>query len=519
MSVGTFVRDATGVVKDLSAFDIFAWAVVFFPWLTSWAGIFWVTPDSYLNVNYYASLAVWAVIAIVIVLLYWQLTVAMPKTGGDYVFISRVISSPVGFAASFLFFVALLISAGTGSYWAFTEAGTQLSFTGQVLNNQWMTNLGNAMTPSVTGSLWPLMGAGLLILLVGAVIVTVGGRLMRYALYGLFAYGALAMVLVLVVFLTSSNSQFAASYGNYFSGGVSGVMNKAASNGYTPGSSLSNLSSVVPLLFVSIGPYPVMQLVGGEIRGPRRSLLYGLVVAEVFSIAVWFGLTYLLDSRIGISFIEAWTVVNNHTATVPTAFASVLYPNNILIWLLVVGLFIGNIGWSWLALTFISRLFFAWSFDRIIPAKFAAVSDRFHTPTTAIAFAAALAVVPMYLTYFTSFITAQVNAIFFYSVVWFLAALSAIILPYTRKDIYSLSHGKRSRLPVLSVLGVVAATLFAYLGYNSVTNPAVGPFAGSAEAFTAALVLIPIAIYVVSYWYNKRRGIDLTKLHAQLPPD
>lgn len=519
MSGGTFVRDATGVVKDLSAFDIFVWAVVFFPWLTSWAGIFWVTPDSYLNVNYYASLAVWAVIAVVIVLLYWQLTVTMPKTGGDYVFISRIISSPVGFVASFLFFVALLISAGTGSYWAFTEAGTQLSFTGRVLNSQWMTNLGNAMTPSVTSSLWLLMAGGLIILLVGAVIVTVGGRLIRYALYALFGYGALAMVLVLIVFLASSNSQFATAYGNYFSGGVSGVMSKAASSGYTPGSSLSNLSAVIPLLFVSIGPYPVMQLVGGEIRGPRKSLLTGLVLAEVFSIAVWFGLTYLLDSRVGISFIEAWTVVNSHTATVPTAFASVLYPNEILIWLLVVGLFIGNIGWSWLALTFIGRLFLAWSFDRVIPARFAAVSDRFHTPTTAIAFATALAIVPMYLSYFTSFITAQVNAILFYSVVWFLAALSAILLPYTRKDIYRLSHGERTGIPRLSVLGVLAATLFAYLGYNSVTNPAIGPFAGSAEVFTAALVMVPIAIYAASYWYNKRRGIDLSKLHSQLPPD
>ena len=50
----TFVREATGIVKELSAWDVFAWTVVFFPWLTSWAGIFWVTPDYYQNVNYYA---------------------------------------------------------------------------------------------------------------------------------------------------------------------------------------------------------------------------------------------------------------------------------------------------------------------------------------------------------------------------------------------------------------------------------------------------------------------------------
>lgn len=514
-----FVRNATGVVKELSAIDVFAWVVIFFPWLTSWAGIFWVTPDSYLNVNYYASLAVWAVIAVVIVLLYWQLTVVMPKTGGDYVFISRVLSSPLGFVASFLFFVALLISAGAGSFWAFTEAGTQLAFAGRVLNSPWMTSLGNSMTPGIASSAWPLMAGGVLILVLGTVIVMVGRRLLKYTIYVLFGYGALVMLLVLGIFLTSSNAQFVAAYGNYFAGGVRDLMSQAAAKGYSPGASLANLSAVVPLLFVSIGPYPVMQLVGGEIKRPHRSLFYGLVFAEIFSIAVWVGLTYLLDSRIGISFIEAWTVVNNGSATVPTAFATVLNPNITLTWLVVVGLFLGNIGWSWLALAFVSRLFLAWSFDRVIPAWFAKVSERFHTPTTAIAFGAALALVPMYLQYFTSFITTQVNAIFFYSVVWFLAALSAILLPFTRKDIYNLANGPGGKFPTMSVLGAIGAGLFAYLGYNSVVNPAIGPFAGTAEIFTAAVVLTPVALYAASYWCNKRRGIDLLKLHGQLPPD
>ncbi len=513
-----FVRNATGVVKELSALDVFTWTVIFFPWLTSWAGIFWVTPDSYLNVDYYASLAVWAVIAIVIVVLYWQLTVVMPRTGGDYVFISRVLSSPLGFVASFLFFVALLISAGSGSYWAFTEAGTQLAFAGRVLGDSAMTSLGNAMTPGVTGDTWLLMASGLLILGAGTALVMVGGKAFKYAIYAFFGLGALAMLLILGVFLTASDSQFAASYGTHFAGGVGEVFTQAAANGYHPGASLANLSAVVPLLFVSIGPYPVMQLVGGEIKGPKRSLLYGLVFAELFSIAVWMGLTYLLDAKIGIPFLEAWSVVNGG-ATVPTAFATLLNQNSVVLWIVVAGLFIGNIGWSWLALAFIGRIFLAWSFDRVIPGWFSTVSDRFHTPTAAIGVASLAAVVPMYLQYFTSFITTQVNAIFFYSVVWFLAAVSAIVLPFRRKDIYRLSHGDVGGIPALSVLGAIGVVLFAYLGYNSVVNPAIGPFAMSAELLTLGVVVTPAVIYCASYFLNRRRGIDLTRLHQQLPPD
>jgi len=520
-----FVRQATGLVKQFSAVDVFTWSIIFFPWLTSWAGIFWVTPDYYQNVNYYASLAVWAVIAVVIVLLYWQLTSVMPRSGGDYVFISRVLSSPLGFVASFLFFVAILISAGSGSYWAFSEAGTQLAFAGRVLGDKGIASLGDFITPGVSSSPATLMTVGVAILAIGAVLVAAGGRLFRLVVYSFFGYGVFTMLLVMAIFLTSSHADFVRAYDGYFQaqGGVSKVFSDAASAGYSPGASLANLGAVVPLLFVSIGPYPVMQFVGGEIRRPRTSLLYGLVLAEGASIAIWFGLTYMLDKVVGLSFIEAWAIQNGGGAplsTVPTAFATVLNPSGLLLWLIVVGLFIGNIGWSWLSLVFISRLFLAWSFDRVMPQWLSKVSDRFHTPVNAIVIGAVLALIPMYLQYFTSFISAQVNAIFFYSVVWFLAAISAVLLPFTRRDVYeSATGGRRRGVPVISVLGAVAAGLFAYLGYNSVANPAVGPFQTSAQLVVGAVVILPVVIYALSYAYHKRRGLDLRLAQSQMPPE
>jgi len=520
-----FVRQATGLVRQFSAVDVFTWSIIFFPWLTSWAGIFWVTPDYYQNVNYYASLAVWAVIAVVIVLLYWQLTSVMPRSGGDYVFISRVLSSPLGFVASFLFFVAILISAGSGSYWAFSEAGTQLSFAGKVLGDNSIMSLGNFITPAVSSSPATLMAVGIAILAIGAVLVISGGRLFRLVVYSFFGYGVFTMLLVMVIFLTSSHADFVSAYNGYFQGqgGVAKVFSDAKTAGYSPGASLANLGAVVPLLFVSIGPYPVMQFVGGEIRRPRTSLLYGLVLAEGASIAIWFGLTYMLDKVIGLPFIEAWAIQNGAgvpLSTVPTAFATVLNPSSLLLWLIVIGLFIGNIGWSWLSLVFISRLFLAWSFDRVMPQWLSKVSDRFHTPVNAIIVGAVLALIPMYLQYFTSFISAQVNAIFFYSVVWFLAAISAALLPFTRREVYeSATGGRRRGVPVISVLGAVGAGLFAYLGYNSVANPAVGPFQLSAQVVVGVVVLVPIVIYAVSYRYHKRRGLDLRLAQSKIPPE
>jgi amino acid transporter len=521
-SSGTFVREATGLVRQLSALDVFVWSIIFFPWLTSWAGIFWVTPSYYQNVDYYTSLLVWAVIALAIVILYWQLTAVMPRAGGDYVFISRALSSPVGFVASFLFFVAVLISAGSGSYWAFAEVGTQLTFAGQTLGDGTLIALGNLVTPWSTSSPWLLFTVGLAIIALGGFATIAGGRVFRILIYTFFVYGFFVLALVLVIFLTHSHADFVQAYNIYFQGGVAKVFLDASAKGYSPGTNLVTLGAIVPLLFVSIGPYPVMQTVGGEIRNPRRNLLYGLVLAELVSILVWYTLTFVLDRIIGISFIEAWTLtIGAGSSTVPTAFVTVLEPSKVLLWLIVVGLFIGNIGWSWLSLVFLSRLIMAWSFDRILPAALAHVDDRFHTPTSAVILTCILAIIPMYLGFFTSFITAQVNAIFLYTVVWFLAAVSAIVLPFRRKAIYDNSPGKfkLGRLPAISVLGFIGVILFGYLGYNAAVNPAIGPFQSAAQFATVTIVIIPIILYGVSYVYNRRRGIDLRKLCAQLPPD
>jgi amino acid transporter len=517
-----FIREATGLVRELSSTDVFVWSIIYFPWLTSWAGIFWVTPSYYQNVNYYAGLALWAVIAIVIVLLYWQITVIMPRSGGDYVFISRSIAGSLGFVASFLFFIAVLTSAGGNSYWAFAESGTQLSFAGQVLNDPSIGSLGNYITPWTTPSPLTLFVVGLIIQAIGAVAIIIGSRVFRTIVYSFFIYGFLVLLLSVVIFLIHTPADFVAAYARYFPGGVSKVFSDAATKGYTPGATLANLGAIVPLLFVSIGPYPVVQMVAGEIKNPRRSLLYGLVLAEIASVIVWFGLTFIFDHLVGISFLEAWTLtVGGGSSTVPTVFVTLLNPSGLLLWVIVIGLFIGNIGWGWLGIVFISRLFMSWAFDRTLPTALANVSDRFHTPYIAVALAAAFSAVPMYLYFFVTFITAQVNIIFLFAVVWFLTALSAVLLPFRRKSIFEAASWRPriGNVPVLSLLGVLGAALFVFLAYNSVTNPAIGPFSYGAQVAIIIVMIIPIVLYAVSFYYNKSRGLDLGKVMAQLPPE
>jgi basic amino acid/polyamine antiporter, APA family len=521
-----FTRNATGLIRELSAFAVFAWAIAYFPWLSSWAGIFWVTPTYYRNVDDYASLGVWAIIAVVIVLLYWQMTAIMPRSGGDYVFVSRTLAPILGFIAGFLFFIAIIVSAGSGPYWAFAESGSQLWFAGSVLHNSFMTNLGNSITPfGLTPNDALMFGIGLVILAIGATVTLVGGKVLRYVIYAFFAYAFLTLLVVVGILLTTSHAQFVADYNANaasFTNSTSNIFLQAQQAGYTPGTSLANLSAVIPLLFVSIGPYPVLQMVGGEIKNPRKSLLYGLVGAEFLSIAVWFGLTYLLDRVITISFIEAWTVAPSGGygfSPVPTIFVSAVVPSAALAWFIFGGLFVSNLGWSWLGFTFLSRLVMSWSFDRVIPESFSYVSPRFRTPVRAAALICAVAVIPMYLEFYTTFLGTQVNSIFLLALVWILTSIAAIVLPLRKKDLYKGWAGQMGRIPTISVLGVIGLIVFGYLAYNSVTNPAIGPFQLGAQEFIIAIFAAAIAIYVASYFYHKNRNLNLNAVFNELPPE
>ncbi len=517
-----FSRNATGLVRELSAFAVFAWSIVYFPWLSSWAGIFWVTPDSYQNVNYYESLGVWAIIAVVIVVLYWQMTIRMPRSGGDYVFVSRTLNPLLGVIAAVFFFVAIIISAGSGPYWAFTEAFSQLGFAGQVLHNSFMASLGSTYTPGPGADTNLIFAIGVVLLAIGGIVTLFGGRLLRYIIYGFFGYAFLTLLVVAGIFLSTNHAGFLSDYNAHaasFTNTTSNIIAQGAAHGYTFGA----IAVVIPVLFVSIGPYPVMQMVGGEIKNPRRSLLYGLVGAELVSIAVWFGLTYMLDHVVSISFINAYTVAPSAGAgfaAVPTVFASVIAPNALLAWFIVGGLFVSNMGWSWLGFTFLSRLILSMSFDGVISTKFAHVSERFRTPTYAVILISCFTVVPLYLEFYTSFITTQVNSIFLLAVMWMLTSIAAIVLPFRKKSLYqSTAAGPRSRIPGISILGVIGIVVFGYLAYYSIVNPAVGPFALGARILLSAVLAGAIIIYLATYFYNRSKNLNINAIFNELPPE
>jgi amino acid transporter len=149
------------------------------------------------------------------------------------------------------------------------------------------------------------------------------------------------------------------------------------------------------------------------------------------------------------------------------------------------------------------------------------VSDRFHTPTTAIILTVLLAMIPMYLIFFTSFISTQLNGTFLFTIAWLISAVAAIVFPFRRKTIFerSQSTAKFAGFPIISWIGVISLAVLGYLSYNAFTNPAIGPSAFGARLLILAIVAVPVIIYAISFYYHRRKGFDLSALAKELPPE
>src|SRR5437588_8594087 len=100
-SQGLFVRNATGLVRELNAFDAFnlVFSAVLIPvGITQVMGF---TPQFWPLANMPAAFAIATPLVLCFGLVYLYFTQLMPRSGGDYVWVSRTLHPSLGFIVNF----------------------------------------------------------------------------------------------------------------------------------------------------------------------------------------------------------------------------------------------------------------------------------------------------------------------------------------------------------------------------------------------------------------------------------
>src|SRR5579883_2702947 len=177
-SSSLYVRQSSGLVREASVIDAIIFNAVFSAPVgaTLAFGIFYAL-GSFPGADMVVALLIAFVVNIPVCIMMSMMASAMPRTGGDYVWISRILHPAVAVFSNFSAAISALIGA---AFWARSFAvlalGPALAVLGAVSQNSGLINAGNAVGGSdTTGQLWTF-GLGLLLIIILAFAMSSGTK-------------------------------------------------------------------------------------------------------------------------------------------------------------------------------------------------------------------------------------------------------------------------------------------------------------------------------------------------------
>jgi amino acid transporter len=521
-----FLRTASGLVRNISGLEAMIANISFMGYLfvslelTFTAGLY---PEAEIPIS--AALVIPLTLAIAAV--YGLLTVAMPRTGGEYIWVGRIIHPAIGFMVNFYFTLVFFSWIGSVVAWIPQYAlSSYFAALGMVTgNSSYLALAQTIMTPVYSFLITALF------ILIGALIILAGPRAVVKAAWICFVITLIGLVAYAVVILGAGRSVFVANF-NAFSGTTYDAIITAAKS--IPGFPTTHtlLGTFIGTVFIFLGTlgYTGSAYCAGEVKGKTTHLYAMLGAVLLFGVIVW-PIYYITPQVMGHDFLNALcylAVTGNSAYTLPVFpslhYLSVFATHNIPILTLIHIAFIATtLGSCAIVIPFLmTRNLFAWAFDRLIPTKVATI-DRRGNPWVAVIIVFILGIISDYLTHFTTIFNYLAYSMLGWFIATAIACLAGALFPYRRKDIFEASpplvRKKLSGIPVITILSIIGFCVSTFVAYSTLTPAMAGIIDPSyVWAIIISLIIGPI-YYSLAYIYRKRAGIPIELAHKELPPE
>jgi len=534
-----FLRKASGLVRDFSVFDGFAYAV-FAVAIVEATALCYALSYPWPDANIPLGVILNCVGLVPVFVVYAALTAIMPRSGGEYVWISRSFGGIWGWIFTFftclvgpMFF--LVSNAFPGIVMAVSPA---LTVTGKLVGNDGLIGIGSWLTTAdglfTFGILYSILAFG---------IVALGmkwyARLQKIS----FWLGTIGIVTWIGLLLVTSRQEFISNFNWFMSttfawGGSNPyqfLLDQASTAGYTavPLEQTTFTSSLLigPVLAYAFASAFWSGNLTGEIRGVndfKRSLSV-YVGADMFSMVVCATVIFLVIQMVGNPFMQAASYVwmTGRAASMPIVpfyglFILTATRNPILwIWIL-----IGFNAWFWMWPTNnmlgSTRYMFAMSFDRMLPSLFASVKTRFGTPIYALLIFLGASTVFEYLYYYTPFASLTLDMPLAITIIFFGMCATGIAFPYNKRtrEMYESSAVSRYRLgklPLITFAGVLGFLYSLYMFVLYIIDPRYGVNSVWGAVFMIGGMGASALLYGVLKLYRKARGVEIDRLYGAIP--
>jgi basic amino acid/polyamine antiporter, APA family len=528
---GLFIRRSSGLVREVGVAGAFGINVGFLN-IGGAIGYIALILTLFPGANPLIALVVGGIFTAIVGIIYAQLSISMPRDGGDFIYQARVFRPIVGAWIGIAFLVGLFYLLGSAeSFFVAAFVSPALETLGQVLHVHFLETLAaDVLTKS--GSLI----AGVILTLIPLAAVWLGSRLASRIAYWLVVAGLLGLVVSMIDLLTHSGAGFV----NAFNAGASAphaysrILADARAAGFRPGYSTKGTLNAVPYGFFCFSLFWMSSYVAGEVKQPGRTQKMAAWLAIGFGV-VFCALSWVAMKTGGrTEFIQASAYLSDHnpsalaklsgTALSPVPY-SLLLGNGITKVLIALGYIAwvlpGGIG----GMLACSRILFALSFDRLLPKSVAKVSGKRASPIVAVVITAVITIAFYALVVYDQGLSAAFrNIITLLSVVSFAAMVACMALPYRRPDLYQSSpaifKGKFLGIERVVWMAGVGAAFCAVVAVMTLTQSQYGSQFSFASASTliGCFVVGPI-VYGVSRVVQRNRGIDVSLSMRELPPE
>jgi amino acid transporter len=512
-----------------------------FPWVYLWAPA--ALPGGQLVWGILLAMA----LEIPIALAYVWLSTALPRSGGDYVFQSRVLGGGVGFTLVFSGFVIWILQWVALSGWLLATLGFAPLFLGlgAATGSAGLVDLATWFTTPIGIVVTSVANAGL-----AALILSSGFqnyvRLQRVMWIGiLLSFGTMLAVL----FLTPSADipgrldAFSAAIGGSATFTADSIAAAQAGGvNLNPAFSLLATLLIAPIAWTSLqwATYSAQQ--NGEIKsaGSFRNQVFIIVGSLVLTGVLLALLAFVLQAAVGSEFLYVAGAGYYGVADVSLA-GSYLWPNiiatavanNPVVTILIAAGFILNghqiVHNCYIGMT---RVMVAMSLDRVLPEMVSRVSERFHTPVNAhvIYFVASLPVIWLYNNFAlsnadgstTTWTSLTLGVTFACGYVFVGTALAGALLPFRAKALYEGSPGaayKVGGIPLVTIVGIIGTVAGVIFLWLFLTNGQLGLTSDLAYRVVLGVLLFSLGWYVVTWWVRRSSGIRFEYAFKEIPPE
>ena len=530
---GLFTRQASGLVRELGVpaavgISLASVAVVntfinFNAGLTDFS-----KSDMYLPL--FAGAGIW----LVAMFAYRHLLEAIPRAGGEYVFLSRIVSPVAGSMAGIGIAVVFTYVLAANAHFAATFTPFMLTALGSAFSS---ASIANAANDVGTNLAVVLISIGVMVIVALASLFSL--KRLAQVILALIMVQLLAFVVLALLLADHSHADFMAAFARFthHPGAYQALVSLGKSNGLVYGTAFAAMIGIIPFMVLNYNGVLYSYYVGGELRRPGRTYLYASAISIGVLVVVWVGVWALLRHTAGLHFMQAQA---NLGAGSPTAYAKitslssqagglgyglVLSGDPISKILFGVAVPVAEIAVNLAFVAVTTRVLFALAFDRLLPVSVAKVNERNHAPMVAIAIVVVVGIGFCILTTYANLSNIVALESLFFALILLAGGVAATFLAHRRPDLV-LRPGETDvarwlGIPRITWVGLLTTALALFTIIEVIIHSNVyGKF--NTQSVTTLVVVLgagPVIYLIASTLRRRRNQLDLTMAMRELPPE